>query len=126
MNALGTPNYISGVSLCAGNTAAVNKMTYGWFHFADIASSKCIVLFERQCTVDHDWVKLQTETGEVTAKVLVQVSMKQGHIRVPHGWWYPEMRGEAKLAGAFSSSDAVLCPDDQHCESDVQETSGFA
>jgi hypothetical protein len=44
--------------------------------------------------------------------VLVQPSMKQGHIRVPHGWWYPEMRGEAKLAGAFISSDAVLCPDD--------------
>jgi anaerobic selenocysteine-containing dehydrogenase len=67
---------------------------------------------ERQGIVDHDWVKLQTETGEVTAKVLVQPSMKQGHIRVPHGWWYPEMRGEAKLAGAFISSDAVLCPDD--------------
>jgi len=45
MNALGSPNYISGVSLCAGNTAAVNKMTYGWFPFADIPNSKCIVLF---------------------------------------------------------------------------------
>ena len=66
----------------------------------------------RQGIVDHDWVKLQTETGEVTAKVLVQESMKQGHIRVPHGWWYPEMRGEAKLSGSFISSDAVLCPDD--------------
>jgi anaerobic selenocysteine-containing dehydrogenase len=66
----------------------------------------------RQDIVDHDWVKLQTATGEVTAKVRVQESMKEGHIRVPHGWWYPEMRGAAKLAGAFISSDAVLCPDD--------------
>ncbi|NQX93420.1 MAG: dehydrogenase, partial [Erythrobacter sp.] len=47
------------------------------------------------------------------AKVAIQESMKEGHIRVPHGWWYPEMRGgEAPLAGAFISSDAVLCPDD--------------
>lgn len=61
---------------------------------------------------DHDWVKLQTATGEVVAKVLVKESMKEGHIRVPHGWWYPEMRGSAQLAGAFISSDAVLCPDD--------------
>ena len=66
----------------------------------------------RQSIVDNDWVKLQTQTGEVTAKVLVQDSMKEGHIRVPHGWWYPELRGSAKLAGSFISSDAVLCPDD--------------
>jgi anaerobic selenocysteine-containing dehydrogenase len=66
----------------------------------------------RQNINDNDWVKLQTKTGEVSAKVLVQPSMKEGHIRVPHGWWYPEMRGTAPLAGAFISSDAVLCPDD--------------
>jgi anaerobic selenocysteine-containing dehydrogenase len=65
----------------------------------------------RQEIRDGDWVKLQTQTGEVSAKVLVQESMKEGHIRVPHGWWYPEMRGQADLAGAFISSDAVLCPD---------------
>lgn len=66
----------------------------------------------RQDIADNDWVKLETATGEVTAKVLVQPSMKEGHIRVPHGWWYPELRGSAELAGAFISSDAVLCPDD--------------
>jgi len=38
-------------------------------------------------------------------------TMKAGHLRVPHGWWYPEPRGEADLAGAFISSDAVLCDD---------------
>ncbi|MCR9277014.1 MAG: molybdopterin-dependent oxidoreductase [Pseudomonadaceae bacterium] len=66
---------------------------------------------ERENIEDNDWVSLQTETGQVAAKVLVQESMKEGHIRVPHGWWYPEMRGSADLAGAFISSDAVLCPD---------------
>ena len=61
---------------------------------------------------DGDWIRLETETGQVVAKASVQPSMKEGHLRVPHGWWYPEMRGKADLAGAFISSDAVLCPDD--------------
>ena len=29
MNHFGSPNWISGVALCAGNTAAVNRMVYG-------------------------------------------------------------------------------------------------
>ena len=66
---------------------------------------------QRDGLVDDDWIDLETETGSVAAKVLVQGSMKEGHIRVPHGWWFPEMRGTAPLAGAFISSDAVLCPD---------------
>ena len=69
---------------------------------------------ERDGLVDGDWAVLETETGEVQAMVAVQESMKTGHLRVPHGWWYPEMRGDDgnALAGAFVSSDAVLCPDD--------------
>jgi len=66
----------------------------------------------RQDVEDGDWIRLETETGHVAAKASVQSSMKKGHLRVPHGWWYPEMRGKADLAGAFISSDAVLCPDD--------------
>jgi anaerobic selenocysteine-containing dehydrogenase len=65
----------------------------------------------RQEIEDNQWVKLETRTGEVVAKVSIQDSMKEGHVRVPHGWWYPELRGSADLAGAFLSSDAVLCPD---------------
>jgi anaerobic selenocysteine-containing dehydrogenase len=59
-----------------------------------------------------DWVELQTAYGKVTAELSVQESMKEGHLRVPHGWWYPELRGKAELGGAFISSDAVLCSDD--------------
>ena len=62
--------------------------------------------------VDGDWVKLETAYGEVTAELAVQDSMKPGHLRVPHGWWYPELRGKVDLSGAFMSSDAVLCSDD--------------
>jgi anaerobic selenocysteine-containing dehydrogenase len=62
--------------------------------------------------VDGDWARLVTDTGAVVAQVSVQDSMKQGHIRVPHGWWYPETRKDDPLSGAFISSDAVLCSDD--------------
>ncbi len=61
---------------------------------------------------DGDWVKLETAYGHVTAQLAVQESMKPGHLRVPHGWWYPELRGKVELGGAFLSSDAVLCSDD--------------
>jgi len=60
---------------------------------------------------DGEWACLETAHGQVTAQVSVQASMKQGHVRVPHGWWYPELRGKEALAGAFLSSDAVLCSD---------------
>ena len=45
MNLLGSPNYISPVALCMGNTAAVNKLTYGWFPFPDFENTECVVLF---------------------------------------------------------------------------------
>ena len=67
---------------------------------------------KREGLEDGSWARLETEHGHVTARVSIQDSMKQGHIRVPHGWWYPELRGHAPLAGAFLSSDAVLCSDE--------------
>ena len=45
MNLVGSPNYISGVALCAGNTAAINRMVYGWFPWPDFNNTRCIVLF---------------------------------------------------------------------------------
>ncbi|MEM9131737.1 MAG: molybdopterin-dependent oxidoreductase [Actinomycetota bacterium] len=65
----------------------------------------------RDGLVDGDWAKLETAHGEVRMKVSIQSSIRQGHIRVPHGWWYPETRGEVDLAGSFVSSDAVLTVD---------------
>ena len=67
----------------------------------------------RDGLVDGQWVNLETPHGKVTMQLSVQASMKTGHVRVPHGWWYPELRGEEELAGAFMSSDAVLCSDDE-------------
>jgi len=45
MNHLGTPNYITALDLCMGNTAQVHRATYGWFTTADWASADCIVYF---------------------------------------------------------------------------------
>ncbi|MEO1229055.1 MAG: molybdopterin-dependent oxidoreductase [Myxococcota bacterium] len=54
MNHIGTPNFISGVALCAGNTAAVNRMVYGWMPMADFNNTNCIVLIGHNPT-RHSW-----------------------------------------------------------------------
>jgi len=50
-----------------------------------------------ECLSDNDGVQLENEHGKVATKVLIQKSMKPGHIRVPHGWWYPELGGSENL-----------------------------
>jgi anaerobic selenocysteine-containing dehydrogenase len=66
---------------------------------------------QRDGLIDGQWVRLDTAHGHVDAKLALKANMRSGHLRVPHGWWYPELRGTADLAGAFLSSDAVLCGD---------------
>ena len=67
---------------------------------------------KREALTDGEWIELQTAYGAVSAELSVQPNMKTGHLRVPHGWWYPEATDTEMLAGAFLSSDAVLCSDD--------------
>jgi anaerobic selenocysteine-containing dehydrogenase len=45
MNLLGSPNWISGVALCMGNTAVINRITYGWYPMSDYENTNCIVYF---------------------------------------------------------------------------------
>ncbi len=47
MNLLGSPNFTGPISLCVGNTAAVNKLTYGWYHNSHYEKTNCIVYFGR-------------------------------------------------------------------------------
>jgi anaerobic selenocysteine-containing dehydrogenase len=54
MNLLGSPNWLSGVALCAGNTAAVNRMVYGWYPYPDYTRTNCIVLFGHN-PWKHSW-----------------------------------------------------------------------
>ena len=45
MNHLGSPNYITALDLCMGNTAQVHRATYGWFTSANWETADCIVYF---------------------------------------------------------------------------------
>ncbi|ANB75600.1 dehydrogenase [Paraburkholderia phytofirmans OLGA172] len=54
MNFLGSPNWISGVAICAGNTAAVNRLVYGWYPYPDYPNTQCIVLFGHN-PKQHSW-----------------------------------------------------------------------
>jgi len=73
MNLLGSPNFVSGVAYCMGNTAAVNRMVYGWYPRADIINSKCIVLFghnprRHSWTAEYKMIRVAQAMG---AKLIV-------------------------------------------------------
>jgi anaerobic selenocysteine-containing dehydrogenase len=57
MNLLGAPNWISGVALCAGNTAAINRMVYGWYPQPDFSATRCILLFGHN-PKRHSWTPI--------------------------------------------------------------------
>lgn len=73
MNHVGSPNWIGGVSYCAGNTAAINRYVYGWFPRADILNSKCIVLIghdprRHSWTMEYKSIRMAQAAG---AKLIV-------------------------------------------------------
>jgi anaerobic selenocysteine-containing dehydrogenase len=73
MNLLGSPNWISGVAYCMGNTAAVNRMVYGWYPRGDLLNSKCIVLFghdprRHSWTMEYKSIRMAQANG---AKLIV-------------------------------------------------------
>jgi len=62
---------------------------------------------------EGEWVEVETKIGKVTMKTSVREDMPDHLIRVPHGWWKPEMeQGLGKLSGAWQHADAQMCPDD--------------
>jgi anaerobic selenocysteine-containing dehydrogenase len=59
------------------------------------------------------WVRVETKAGGVKLQVSFAGHMPEGLLRVPHGWWKPEMaRGGDTLSGAWDHADAQICPDD--------------
>lgn len=56
LNGFGSPNYISPLDLCVGNTAQVHRLTYGWYTDANYELCNCIVCFGQVRTPDH-WAK---------------------------------------------------------------------
>ena len=67
MNHIGSPNWISGVALCAGNTAAVNRFTYGWFPMPDFGAAKCIVLMGHNPR-RHSWTPIYSAVRKAQQK----------------------------------------------------------
>ena len=57
MNLLGSPNWTSGVSLCLGNTSAVNRLTYGWMPWPDYDNTNCLVLLGHNPR-KHSWTPI--------------------------------------------------------------------
>jgi len=74
MNHIGSPNFITGVAYCAGNTAAINRFVYGWFPRADIFNSNCIVMIghdprRHSWTMEYKAMRMAQAKG---AKLIVQ------------------------------------------------------
>ncbi len=67
MNHIGSPNWTSGVALCAGNTAAINRYTYGWFPIGDFQNTKCIVLMGHNPR-RHSWTPMYTWIKQAQAR----------------------------------------------------------
>lgn len=80
MNLLGSPNYISGVAMCAGNTAAINRLTYGWYPTGDMSNTDCIVLFGHN-PKRHSWVpvynSIMTAVGRGAKLIVLDPRMSE-------------------------------------------------
>jgi anaerobic selenocysteine-containing dehydrogenase len=88
MNHVGTPNWISGVALCAGNTAAINRMTYGWFPWPDYDNTKCIVLFGHN-PHKNSWVPIYNQIQRAKArgaKIIVLDPRKSENAEIADIW----------------------------------------
>ncbi|MCH9675762.1 MAG: molybdopterin-dependent oxidoreductase [Gammaproteobacteria bacterium] len=88
MNLLGTPNFISGVAYCMGNTAAVNRMVYGWYPRGDVLNSQCIVLFghdprRHSWTLEYKSIRMAQANG---AKLIVLDPRKSQNAEVADVW----------------------------------------
>jgi anaerobic selenocysteine-containing dehydrogenase len=65
----------------------------------------------REGLVGGEWVRVESAHGSIVAQVEIHETMRAGHLRVPHGWWFPEM-GADRLSGAFLCNDGMLIADD--------------
>ena len=94
MNLLGSPNWISGVALCMGNTAAINRMVYGWYPFPDFQLTNCIVLMGHNPR-RHSWVPVYQyirQAQQRGAKLIV-LDPRRSHNAEKADLWLPLKAG---------------------------------
>ena len=62
---------------------------------------------------EGEWVTVENQLGKIKAKLAIKDAMPDDLVRVPHGWWKPEMQqGSGHLSGALDYGDSQLCRDD--------------
>ena len=63
---------------------------------------------------EGEWIEVENELAKISMKVAIKDAMPDGLVRIPHGWWKPEMKqGAGHLSGALEYADAQLCRDDE-------------
>ena len=108
MNHLGSPNWISGVAYCMGNTAAVNRMVYGWYPRQDILNSNCIVLFghdprRHSWTMEYKSIRMRQAKG---AKLIVLDPRKSENAEAADIWL--PLRAGTDAAMTFGWLNVIL------------------
>jgi anaerobic selenocysteine-containing dehydrogenase len=100
MNLLGAPNWISGVALCAGNTAAVNRLVYGWFPQPDYSTTRCIALFGHN-PKRHSWTPIYNAIRKAQERgaTLIVLDPRRSESAERADLWLPLRAG----------SDAAMC-----------------
>jgi len=70
---------------------------------------------------DGDWVWIETLRGKIKQRARLTDEVHPSVVRVQHGWWFPEMPGEApSLHGLWESNDNILCPvDSEYCNVEI-------
>ncbi|MCH3949703.1 MAG: molybdopterin-dependent oxidoreductase [Acidaminococcus sp.] len=63
---------------------------------------------------NHQWIWVESVAGRLKAMVKSDPGEPVGTIRVPHGWWFPELPGgpETAFSGAMECNDGLIIPDD--------------
>ena len=79
-----------------------------------VVCSSCDIDCQVQVDVEDDgWAEVSTRQGGRRMRVSIRDDMPEGLVRVPHGWWLPEvLEGDGGLSGAWKHGDAQLCADD--------------
>ena len=108
MNLIGTPNFISGIAYCMGNTAAVSRMVYGWYPRGDLLNTKCIVLFGHDPR-RHSWtIEYKTiRTAQAGGAKLIVLDPRKSENAEAADIWLP-LRAGTDAAMTFGWLNVII------------------
>ena len=108
MNLVGTPNFISGIAYCMGNTAAVSRMVYGWYPRGDLMNTQCIVLFGHDPR-RHSWtIEYKTiRTAQARGAKLIVLDPRKSENAEAADIWLP-LRAGTDAAMTFGWLNVII------------------